>query len=225
MQSMFDFQLLDTYSSIQKNNYNWFWLTDGYYWCNMGKQKLFELSDEIIEYDQINIQTDMQKCVDYQVVRFWEDMLDILPNIINPVPTEIHYLLQQPLDKINKNIEQWLDYVEQEEQSGRYQPYELLCNVPSFFDGHLLTTMHLTYSPVLYFGVTKQIMLIIYGLLGILLKQKSMIIHNEKFRYGRQRKDLFISPFIILCKIFKNLMINLLSKCNIKLMRFYILSI
>lgn len=62
----------------------WFGLTDGWYWMNVGQEQLF------VGRDQGSGPT----YVDYQVVRLWEDVLDLLPAALEPVPGEIAALLE-----------------------------------------------------------------------------------------------------------------------------------
>lgn len=151
MANLFDFKFAPIQNPLKIGYYHWFWLTDGFYWINIGNQKLFELSDETINYWQINIDSDEQKCMDYPVVRLWEDMLEILPTILNPVPKSIHQLFLQFQENCDKNSNKWYDYVENEESSGRYKENELLFGVPLFFDAHIISTMHIASSPLLYF--------------------------------------------------------------------------
>jgi hypothetical protein len=58
---------------------HWFGLTYGEYWIKAGEATLFEYSD----YAR---QADINRYCDYQVVRLHEDLLDMLPYILEPVP-------------------------------------------------------------------------------------------------------------------------------------------
>lgn len=151
MANLFDFKFAPVQNPLKIGYYHWFWLTDGFYWMNVGNQRLFELSDEAIKYWEINIDSDEKKCMDYQVVRLWEDMLEILPTILNPVPKSIHQLFLQFQENYYQNIDKWYGYVENEENSGRYEKNELLFSVPLFFDAHIISTTHIASSPLLYF--------------------------------------------------------------------------
>jgi hypothetical protein len=55
-------------------NLHWFGLTDGWYDVQVGEHHLFRL------------QGDNEPGVDYQVVRLWEDLIDVAPAVLEPVP-------------------------------------------------------------------------------------------------------------------------------------------
>lgn len=59
---------------------HWFGLTDGQYWMEAGRDSLFEYS----EHARQHLGT-TQYC-DYQVVRLYEDVLEMVPFILEPVP-------------------------------------------------------------------------------------------------------------------------------------------
>jgi hypothetical protein len=61
---------------------SWFGLTDGVYWMNVGDAKLFEYSEDARQHGA-------PRYCDYQVVRLLEDILDILPSILEPVPSKL----------------------------------------------------------------------------------------------------------------------------------------
>ncbi len=67
---------------------SWFGLSDGWYWIVLGGQELFRLRDGS---DQ-----DAIPYVDYQVVRLWEDVLDLLPEVLAPIPEDIAAHLRDP---------------------------------------------------------------------------------------------------------------------------------
>ena len=84
-----------------KPTLSWFGLTDGMCWWEVGKQQLFRYSQAwidhwVAEYPKLNQELPY---VDYQVVRPWEDLLDHLPAILDPVPDD---LIRRTQDK-----EQW----------------------------------------------------------------------------------------------------------------------
>ena len=65
---------------------SWFGLTDGRYWISVGEATLFE-------YSQHARDAGTPRYCDYQVVRLLEDILDMLPSIMEPVPpTLVKYL-------------------------------------------------------------------------------------------------------------------------------------
>jgi hypothetical protein len=58
---------------------HWFGLTDGYYWIEVGENKLFEYSEDAQAAGACRF-------CEYQVVRLHEDLLEMLPHILEPVP-------------------------------------------------------------------------------------------------------------------------------------------
>ncbi|MBO9689156.1 MAG: hypothetical protein J7598_21340 [Mitsuaria chitosanitabida] len=63
-------------------NLHWFGLTDGQYWMNVDSSKLFEYSDEVR-------QLGVPRYCEYQVARLYEDLLEALPFIMEPVPSDM----------------------------------------------------------------------------------------------------------------------------------------
>lgn len=88
---------------------SWFGLTDGFYRLKMGDQYLLNYTNEIIghwkhQYPELNF-LPKPTWVDYQVVRLWEDILDMLPYILEPLPNELIAILE----KNDSDTEKWKD--------------------------------------------------------------------------------------------------------------------
>lgn len=91
---MFEFELtsLDLVTPWGKSpnlSLHWFGLTDGKYRIRVGDDYLLNYSGDFLA--RIG---DATSFVEYQVVRLWEDILEMLPSILEPVPDELHYLLE-----------------------------------------------------------------------------------------------------------------------------------
>lgn len=69
---------------------HWFGFTDGRYRIKVGDEYLLNYSDEITA--KFESPTTL---VEYQVVRLWEDILEMLPAILEPVPQQLHYLFEE----------------------------------------------------------------------------------------------------------------------------------
>jgi hypothetical protein len=83
-QPLFEFKLRDLadiapWGKPGNLSLSWFGLTDGWYWMNVGSQQLF-VGNESHEGSYY---------LDYQIVRLWEDVLDMLPDALEPVPAEL----------------------------------------------------------------------------------------------------------------------------------------
>lgn len=64
-------------------NLHWFGLTDGEYWIQAGDHRLFEYSDAA------QTRFGVSRFCDYQVVRLLEDVLDLAPYALEPIPEEL----------------------------------------------------------------------------------------------------------------------------------------
>lgn len=157
---LFDFQLVDIETAITQSGLSWFWLTDGYYWMTIQNSKLFENTHEqLLDWEKEGYpypMTDAAKCMGYQVVRFWEDLIEILPTIVEPVPSVFHELFLKPLDEISEYSDLFFDYsVELEKahkNSIKHTKWGLPFDYPDFFfDNHRLSTMHIGNSPHIHF--------------------------------------------------------------------------
>lgn len=74
---------------------HWFGLTDGWYWLKCGNQELFRYSEALLAtWSGKGLGRGEQPYVDYHVVRLWEDILDMLPEILSPVPKQVLELMQ-----------------------------------------------------------------------------------------------------------------------------------
>ena len=62
---------------------HWFGLTDGQYWLQVGKDALFEYSEAARQ------KSGCPRYCSYQVVRLYEDVLEIVSDVLEPVPSDI----------------------------------------------------------------------------------------------------------------------------------------
>jgi hypothetical protein len=85
---------------------HWFGLSDGQYWIHIGETELFRYSKPFLAaYQPQNSDSathPSQLYVDYFVVRLWEDILEIVPDVLDPLPAS---LLQRM-----EPIDQWLHW-------------------------------------------------------------------------------------------------------------------
>jgi hypothetical protein len=82
-------------SQSHTKSLDWFGLTYGHYWIEVGETTLFEYTPEILEYWRQKGQKDMEttlpyaRYVEYQVARLWEDLLTLYRAVLEPVPADI----------------------------------------------------------------------------------------------------------------------------------------
>ena len=146
---LFNFHLRDL-KEIQPwggNRLSWFGLTDGVYYMQVGTQKLFESSQEILKYWKEEYpQTDFtQPYVDYQIVRLYEDLLNILPSVLEPIPKQ-----QQELIATMENEHSWWDLIQtnlEQIDDDNNKWLDAYYEATGWWGARNLSTMHLSFSP------------------------------------------------------------------------------
>ncbi len=68
---------------------NWYALTEGRYWLDVGEQELFRYTEEFLRHCKTPSIAPPACYEDYFVARLWDDLHDILPFVIEPVPADI----------------------------------------------------------------------------------------------------------------------------------------
>lgn len=71
---------------------SWFALTDGWFWIEVAGQELFRYSRAALDFwQQQDPGTDVipSPYTDYQVARYWEDLLQMLPVVLDPLPSDL----------------------------------------------------------------------------------------------------------------------------------------
>jgi len=82
---------------------HWFGLTDGEYWIKAGEAALFEYSDHART-------AGASRYCDYQVVRLFEDLTEMLPYILEPVPEPlVQYMWGETAKAWQKTYSAWCD--------------------------------------------------------------------------------------------------------------------
>jgi Family of unknown function (DUF5984) len=76
----------------------WFQLTDGWYWIDTGQGELFRYSQALTnitneKYDEHRRM--LSPYVDYYVMRLWEDLLDMLPWVLGPIPANLAHAISR----------------------------------------------------------------------------------------------------------------------------------
>ncbi|MDM8561668.1 DUF5984 family protein [Candidatus Parabeggiatoa sp. HSG14] len=128
---------------------HWFGLTDGIYYLNVGNEQLFRFSKEILqhwrkEYPKLD---GFKDHVDYQVVRLYEDVLEILPDILSPIPTEVYSLIETPLVQ-KKWIADLTKVLTTEDDN---ELYETCYQATDWWAYRQLSTIHLNQGPDIWF--------------------------------------------------------------------------
>ncbi|WP_154380893.1 DUF5984 family protein [Pseudoduganella rivuli] len=80
---------------------SWFGLTDGQYWISAGEASLFEYSEHARS-------AGARRYCDYQIARLLEDILDMLPSVMEPVPPAlVQYLSGDSGKKWRNKLSSW----------------------------------------------------------------------------------------------------------------------
>lgn len=123
---------------------SWFGLTDGYYWLRLGEAELFRYQSGIVS-----------KCgmkdvyVDYQIVRLYEDILDMLPEVVEPVPDDI----VQSFVLSTKTESSWTEkcraWVESNRDEENHRCWDICYGATQWWSARSLDSGHLTAAPKL----------------------------------------------------------------------------
>lgn len=150
---LFEFRLRDVAEIVpwgppERPTLSWFGLTDGWFWMNVGDGELFRTRERPGE------RPSGFAYVDYQVVRLWEDVLELLPRAMAPVPSDIATRLE--------SLEDWLawfagfrDRLAETASEVDADPYELAAK---WATDRWLDTGYLVRGPRIFFWRTDDTM-------------------------------------------------------------------
>ncbi len=127
-----------------KKSLHWFGLTDGDYHLDVKGKQLFRYSPEILtlwhkQYEAI----DDTEFADYCVVRLWEDILDILPHILEPLPPALFEIIKSP--QLQKNFENSIQSLASEDEWD--EMFDLRCQATQWIWSRKLDTAYLIKGP------------------------------------------------------------------------------
>lgn len=114
---LFHFQLRDVHEIEPwiyhgERRLHWFGFSDGWYWLKVGDEELLRYTDEYLRViEKQNAGRTVRPYVDYQVVRLWEDVLNMLGPVFEPVPLNVLRNFSPECEFINwgKRVAQYLD--------------------------------------------------------------------------------------------------------------------
>jgi hypothetical protein len=73
----------------QDRTLHWFGLTDGWYWIELDGQELLCYSGDMLRRWRGEGHEAARPYIDYQVARLWEDLIQIAPAVLEPVPADL----------------------------------------------------------------------------------------------------------------------------------------
>lgn len=113
---LFQFQLreidqIDAWIHHKERYLHWFGFSDGWFWLNTGTDELLRYTDEILAYWNQQQKPPALPYVNYHVVRLWEDIQEMLPHVLEPIPANILDIFSPESDFIawGRRVEQHLD--------------------------------------------------------------------------------------------------------------------
>ncbi|GIH23382.1 hypothetical protein Aph01nite_16920 [Acrocarpospora phusangensis] len=68
---------------------HWFGLTDGWYWIELDGHELLRYSPETLQRYRTDQLPAQRPYVDYYLARLWEDITDMTPTVLQPVPKDL----------------------------------------------------------------------------------------------------------------------------------------
>jgi Family of unknown function (DUF5984) len=129
---------------------SWFWLTDGFYRLKVGSHYLLNYSDDYVKYCIENFPSFPETSfVDYYIVRLWEDILDILPDVLEPIPEELCRFLEMSETDWDSWRDKAVDWEEAQIKSGQSEddPFNIFCIAVELRRSRYLPSGHLQNSP------------------------------------------------------------------------------
>lgn len=147
---LFNFRLtplerIDPFGSEGNYNLNWFGLSDGCYWLRVGEAELFRATPAYLKTLDVHL---CDPYVDYYVVRLWEDLLEMLPAVLTPVPAPLRERLA-PANKSDwyEQISRWFD---RNDDLRFEQKVNAKVNATEWLRVRHLHTSYLLYSPSIW---------------------------------------------------------------------------
>lgn len=156
--ALFDFKLrplteVKPWGGPDSPSLSWFGLTDGHYCIRVGAHTLFEYSAEFIARVRAEEpDRPIAEWVDYYVVRPYEDLFEILPAALTPVPEPLWRQIETCSDQRAwlARLSAWCQAIDDEdpELDGKH---DLLDAAWGWFRNRRLDGMYLQGSPTAYF--------------------------------------------------------------------------
>lgn len=141
---LFQFELrplaeIQPWGAPQTPNLHWFGLTDGQYWIEAGRDKLFEYSNSA------QARPGAPRYCDYLVARLYEDVIELAPHALDPVPDELRrYIALDESRPWNFYGRRWCDAIDADDSSA--EEINLLDNAGGWIGRRTLDSGYLTPS-------------------------------------------------------------------------------
>jgi hypothetical protein len=141
---------IDPFGSGPDNwSLHWYGLSDCYFCITIGEAEIFKFSDEFVKAYSENESPVNKPYVDYYLARLHEDLLEILPDILEPVPEELVPYIANPqqYSRLREMLVQWLEQESETAESKILDIHQLASN---WSGQRCMSFGYLNYAPVLY---------------------------------------------------------------------------
>ncbi len=161
---LFDFNLLpledvQPWGEPPNLSLSWFGFTEGFYRLKLGSIYLLNYSDRIMNYWGYKF-PDVYNglLVDYYVVRLWEDILDRLPYVLEPIPTELHKFLTMDYATWSSWYDKAIDWRENQLESGsdKDEVWKIMYTATSWRNNRWLDAAYLQNAPNIWMWSTDE---------------------------------------------------------------------
>ncbi len=127
---------------------HWFALTDGWYWLEIDDKELLKYTDDALKTMEVEFGPTEHSYVDYYAARLWEDLLDVLPQALNPLPQPLIERLEHPMEWVEwlGQVEVWLFDQDEEDE----EPFDLYFRAAGWWSARLMDFTYLNDDPLLY---------------------------------------------------------------------------
>lgn len=148
---------------------SWFGFTDGFYRLKVGSEYLLNYSHQFVQYGTEHFPDAYRgSFTDYYVVRLWEDVLTMLPDILEPLPVEL-------VRQFEENGSSWLQWRQtasawSDQQPDNNQSWEIFDAATSWQSDRFLDAGYLRNAPRIWFWSTAHDVTINWDNTGILFE-------------------------------------------------------
>jgi len=152
-----ELEAIQPWGTPPEQSLSWFGLTDGFYRLNVGTERLFEYSAVAGRRLLLKYPDAIVDRIDYQVARLWEDICEILPDVLNPISEEFVRLLSGPSPSVREwGSGMWRRYelLSDEEAEARHAAFQ---HATMWLDRRFLDSGYLTAAPHIWFWSTPDI--------------------------------------------------------------------
>ena len=156
---LFNFSIIEPASIVPSPMPTWYWLTDGYFWMQLGDKKFLEASNEE--------EGDTTRIANYLVDRYVQDLALVFVGIAEEVPDDLFELVcsYDLLVSYSSKVNSWLDDKIEDESIEDEVVYELN-KVSEWIGDRLFSCMHLNGNPWVAFFRNKDRLIIIWDATG-----------------------------------------------------------